>query len=230
VTTQLIESGEVQRGFLGVRFGPVSASLSEAFDVPRGAAQIETVEDGSAAQEAKLQPGDIIVAVDGSQLKDYNQLRTIIANKLPGDTVRLTIVREGDEREVSVKLGMRDEDAIASNANEQETPGSSDALEGLGLSLSDATPSLLRRYQFPDESVKGALVTNIDQDSDAYREAELRAGDVITEVDKKSIRGRDEFVRSLDSINQGDMFLIRVVRAAGESTRTFITALKRPSA
>ena len=56
-----------------------------------------------------------------------------------------------------------------------------------------------------------------------------RVGDVITEVDKKSISGRGEFMRALESVGAGDMFLIRVVRAAGEGTRTFITALKKPS-
>jgi serine protease Do len=229
VTTQLIETGSVQRGFLGVRFGPVSPSLAEAVSVPRGAAQIESVEQGSAADKARLKPGDIIVAVDGNQLKDYNQLRTIIANKLPGQSVQLSIVRDAEQTDVTVQLGTRDEEAIAANDSGSGTPDESESLDGLGLSLSDASPDLLARYGYSEEGLKGVIVTNVEQNSDSYREAELRPGDLITEVDKKSISSRAEFLRAIGSVGAGDMFLIRVNRPAGESTRTFITALKKPS-
>jgi serine protease Do len=228
VTTQLIDTGEVRRGFLGVMFGPVSAALSEAFDVPRGAAQIESVTEGSAAARAGLQAGDVIVAIDEMKLKDYNELRTIIANKLPGETVQLAIVRDGKERSVSVTLGTRDDDAIARSEPTDET-GSGDAMEVLGFGLTDATPDILGRLGFTDENTKGVVITEIDRSSDAYGEADLREGDLITEIDRKPISNRREFKRALDSIAAGDMFLVRVMRPAGQTTRSFITALSKPA-
>ncbi len=226
VTTQLIQTGEVKRAFLGVSFGPVSPSLSDAFGVPRGAAQVEGVTAGSAAEIADLKSGDIIVAVNGVQLKDYNQLRTTIANKLPGESVDLLVVRDGKKRTITVKLGQRDDDAIA-RSEDAPTANPDTELESLGMTISDTSPDLLRRFGFSNESLKGAVITEIDRGSDAYREAELRQGDVITEVDRKPITSRAQLLRAYEAVDAGDMFLVRIVRPAGTDTRSFITALKK---
>ncbi len=229
VTTQLIDSGTVERGFLGVSFGPVSPSLSRALDVPRGAAQVESITESSAAEKAGLRPGDVITTVDGFDLQDYNQLRTIIGNKLPGDSVELSVVREGDRKKVTVKLGRRDEDAIAQNLGRADS-NKAKGMEALGISVRAVTPELLRQIGVSDTKISGVIITEISQSSDAYREADLRERDIITEVDKKGVQNEDEFVRAIDSIKPGELFLVKVVRPAGETTRSFITALNKPAA
>ncbi len=230
VTSQLIDTGEVRRGFLGVTFGPVSEALSKAYDVPRGAAQVESVTPSSAAERAGLEAGDVIVAVDGRRLRDYNELRTIIANKLPGDEVSLRVVRDGRERQITVNLGTRKDEELA--ANNTGRPGDSpDAapMEALGITLRDSSPELLGRFGFSDDGLKGVLITDVEQSSDAFREADLRRGDLITEADKKPVRTRSDFERVYESVAPGDMFLVRATRANRSIERSFITALRQPA-
>lgn len=105
VSEQLIASGSVARGRLGIEYGPASESLIQALDLPRGAAVIGRVAQGSAADRAGLEPGDVIVAVDGDRLQKPLELSQIIGMKKPGDRVRLTINRDGDIREFTVRLG-----------------------------------------------------------------------------------------------------------------------------
>ncbi|MBT8399093.1 MAG: Do family serine endopeptidase [Rhodothermia bacterium] len=228
VTTQLIDDGVVKRAFLGVSFGPVSPALADAFGVPRGAAQVESVTEGSAAEEADLRSGDIITAIDGYQLKDYNQLRTIIGNKLPGATVKLDIVRDGDVKELAVKLGERDEDAIAGAINGGTESDEPSEMNRLGIEIRDLTASLRRSLQLDDESIQGVVVSSIDESSDAYREADLRRGDIIVELDKKEVTSVSDFERLYSDLDGGDHFLVRVMRPARGATRSFITALVKP--
>ena len=229
VTTQLIESGSVERAFLGVSFGPVSPSLAEAFAVPRGAAQVEEVTAGSAAEKADLKAGDIITAIDGYQLKDYNQLRTIIGNKLPGEEVRLDVVREGEPTEIVVKLGKRDEEALASRLGQPGSEGDSPGMKKLGLRIMDLSDQVRQRLGLSDTSVQGVVIAEIDRASDAFRDANLREGVVIVEVDKKKIRSTADFEQAYAAVEPGDHFLVRVVRPSGQITRSFITALVKPA-
>jgi serine protease Do len=231
VTDQLIADGTVTRGYLGVNFGSISVSLAEALGVPRGAAQITAVLEGTAADQAGLEVADIVTEVDGVTLIDPNQLRTIIANKRPGETVRLRVQREDDVRNVTVTLGDRGEidTAEAQPMMQQEEE---DAAERLGLSLRDATPTSIRQLgiNVPNDGVaNGALVVNIDRGSLAYREAELRRGDIITEIDRQPIRDVDQFEEVYRSVAPGETFLVRVKRyARGGTDTTFITALTKP--
>jgi len=182
VITQLIETGTVQRGFLGITFDRVSPALAEALDVPRGAAQISEVVEGSAADEAGLRGGDVIVSVDGKQLRDAFQLRTIVGNLMPGSEVDLEIVRDGQHQTVTVTLGALDQETIASNTVPRGEEESS--MERLGIELQTLTPAVRQQLNVADvDDVEGVIITGIDAASQAAREAELRRGDIITEVD-----------------------------------------------
>lgn len=233
VTSQLIEDGDVQRGFLGVNFDNVSESLAKTLDVPRGSAQITSVEPDAPADEAGLQQGDIIVAIDGQQLSNYNQLRTIIGNKRPGDTVELTVVnQDGEERTVTVELGQRSE-FITANQQEDgnnQDGGESQSLESLGLQLQTVPDRLLQQFDVNNpERFRGVLITNIDQGSAAYRDANLRQRDIIVEVNRQRVTSRQEFMNVYNNIEPGENFLLRVVRIQAGQPRSFATALRKPS-
>ena len=230
VTSQLIESGSVRRGFLGVLFSPVSPALAKAWDVPRGAALVSEVQPGTPADEAGLREGDVIVAVDGHELRDNLQLRTIIGNKHPGDTVELAYVREGERRTTTVTLGTRPDDLTAEN--EGPRPNGKDApamKEDLGFEIRNLTPATVERLGLADDDLKGVLVVNIDENSDAFREAELRQYDIITEIDRKPVRNAAEFREIYDDIEPGKTFIVRVARVSRNGdVVTFFTALTKP--
>lgn len=230
VTTQLIETGKVERGFLGVNFDRVSETLAEALDVPRGAAQVSSVVPGSAAEEAGLQEGDIITKVNDSELRDYNQLRTIIANLAPGSQIELDVVRGDEQMRISVTLGTRPDNPTAENRPQDRNDDEDSSIEDLGLRLSDLGRDTLRRLDIETtEPVEGVLITSVDTNSPAAREAELRQGDIITEIDRQKIDNLDTFEQVYRRIENGDTFLVRVLRRQGDNTlRPFLTALSKP--
>ncbi len=236
VTTQLIETGSVQRGFLGVIFDRVPETLAEALDVPRGAAQVSQVLPESAAEAAGLQEGDIITKVDGNELRDSNQLRTIIANLAPGDEIHLDIMRDRALLNVTVMLGERDIETAENNQPDRDDADEDSSMEDLGLSLSDPTPASLRRLGLAEvESVAGVLITAVDPNSPAARDAELQRADIITEIDRQQVDNLDDFERAYRRIEKGETFLIRVLRLQpgtdpnNPTLRPFLTALTKPN-
>jgi S1-C subfamily serine protease len=105
---QLIEQGFVRHPLLGVTGIDVSPEVAEEFglDASRGAV-VDSVQDGSGADEAGLQSGDIIIAVEGDQLATMAELVALVRVREPGDTLQLTVVRDGEELDFDVTLGER---------------------------------------------------------------------------------------------------------------------------
>lgn len=233
---QLIEDGSVERGFLGISFTQVSSSLADALEVPPGAAQIsEIAEDANGnrpAGDAGLRPGDVIVAVDGTQLRESSQIISIISNKRPGDSVQITYNRDGEEREATITLGSRpgSEEIASTRTGENRQPNNGNTTneptttELLGMTVSDLTPSLRQSARISDD-VAGVLVTDVNRQSDAFREAEIRRGFVITEIDRKPVRSVNELESVLSNIESGETFLLRL--QAGENGASFLTALTK---
>jgi serine protease Do len=232
---QLIDSGTVERGYLGISFGPVSPALARALDVQNGAAQISEItadaNDTKPAEEAGLRAGDVITAVDGVQLRQHTQLVSLVANKRPGDTVRLTYSRDGRERTAEVTLGRRPgDDAIAAAQRVGAPRGGSGAtasepatVQSLGLTVQDLTPAVAQRLGL-DRAIEGVAVTGVERGSEAAREAQIQPGLVITEVNRKPVKNVREFEAALDEVREGDTFLLRLQSPAGGS---FLTALTK---
>jgi serine protease Do len=221
IATELIENGSVKRARLGVNYGPASPALRQALDLPAGAAQVASVVDGSAADEAGVREGDVILGVDGKKLDNALALSTIIGSLQPGDKVDLLVNREGDEEVLPVTLGAADADE-AEEVNESVADES--VAEALGLRYSNVTPEIARRYQL-DDDVRGAFVTNVDQDSFAFREANLRPGMLIIEANRKKVDSVEDFEEVVRTLDEGETFLIRVRILENDST--MLTALEK---
>ena len=226
VSDQLIESGQVNRARLGVQFGPASESLIEALELPRGAAVISQVLPGSSAAQSGLQAGDIIISVNGEELSNHLQLSLLIGGMHPGDEVSLTVVRDEDRRSFDVELGGWDasEETASADNGERELSGRDQMMENLGFGLSDITPEIARRAGLA-QGVSGVMVTEINPASEAYRDANLRQGHIIIEVDRQPVRNLNEFEDVYNDIEPGATFLIKML--VGEE-QTSITALTKP--
>ena len=240
---QLIDGGEVERGYLGISFQGVNPAVARKLGVGPGAAIVGDINEDARgnrpAGDAGVKVQDVITAVDGVALRDNRQIVSLIANKRPGDRVELTLVDPDseEERTVSVRLGVRPDDPLAAASGEgagrpdrQRRGGSAEpepmAMEGLGITLQDLTPAALRRIG--TEGVEGVLITDVERTSEAARDAGLRRGMVITEVDRKPVRNLADFEAALAGVEPGESFFVSVRQFAGGQSASMLTALTKP--
>lgn len=233
VAMQLIEKGRVDRGFLGINFDRVSRSLANALDAPPGSAQVRQVIDNSAADKAGVRTGDIIAGIDGVELEDYLLLRTIIGNKAPGDQVLLDIIRDNNRIQLEVVLGELSDQGSQNRDSNDRQEEDQDNLDELGLQLRNLDREILQERFSLSEEIQGVWVQSINPSSTAYDEADLRANDIIVEINREPVSDRSDFRRIYRSIAPGDVFLVKVLRfqRTSETAGEFLplmTALTKP--
>jgi serine protease Do len=164
VMSELMAKGHVDRGYLGAGLQPLTETLQEALGVTRGGALIADVAPGGPAAKAGLQKGDVVVALNGRALRNFQRLQLFAAQSKPADKLRVTVLRQGSETVVPVMLEERPLTAMAIVPEE--------VLSGAALMDSGAGP----------------VVAVVDPDG-ASAAAGLRPGDVIVAVDKRAVAG-----------------------------------------
>lgn len=192
---QILEHGEVKRGQLGVIIQDLTPELADAFGIENGqrGALIAEVQEGSAADEAGLKAGDVVVEVDGKDILSSAQLRNAVGVRKIGETLKLKVVRDGKTKVIRSKIG------------EPSTlvAGKDDAvhkfLEGASLKESDDND--------------GVLVSDIAQGSAAARSG-LRPGDVIMSANKKRVKSIAELRKAVSDAEQRLLLQVKRGRAA----------------
>ena len=200
VVPQLIKHGKVERGWLGIRMGPVDPDLTEKlnFDAPRGA-YVNDVSKDSPADKGGIQSEDVIVEFNGETIRDWQHLLHVVAATEVGKSVKVTVRRgDNEEKQLTVKLGKRTEEAIAKlNAQvaEAQRPGTSvkDAWHNrdeqqetfAGLQVQELTPAIAERYGYASDE-KGVVVTQVESGSNA-EEKGIVPGSLIQEMEWTSI-------------------------------------------
>ncbi|WEX10636.1 Do family serine endopeptidase [Chelativorans sp. AA-79] len=177
VVSQLIETGEVERGFIGVSLQPITQPMAQALGLESTeGALIAEVEPGSPAAEAGLKAGDVIVSLNDEQVEDPRELSRAVGQRDPGETVNLSVRRDGEEVGVELTLASREQPQTTAGAQQ---PGGQDDEARMGLSVS-GIPELVRR-ELDLENGQGVMVQGVEPGSPAA-EAGIRQGDVIIEA------------------------------------------------
>jgi serine protease Do len=207
VMQQLIDTGEVRRGLLGVTIQPVTSDIARSLGLEqvRGAL-VNAVNAGSAAEKAGVRRGDVITAVNGKAIRDGNELKNEVAQQLPGSGVKLTLLRNGKEHTVTVTLGER-QSASAERSRGEDAADPS----GFGLNVEPLTRE--RARELGVSATGGVVVTNV-QASGRAADAGLRAGDVIVEVDGEPVASVDALRSALKDGNRPALLLVH----RGETT------------
>ncbi|MFQ5706429.1 MAG: Do family serine endopeptidase [bacterium] len=210
VMDELIAHGKVVRGFLGVFIKTPDADMREALGIKenRGAVVME-VQQNTPASRAGLKKLDVIVAVDGHEIEDSNQLTNLIASYGPGQVVNLKIVRGSNIVEIPVRLAERAESRVTTPTNPQESGGAR-----LGLAVSELTDRLVRKYHYEDQ--EGVLVTNVQPGSVAEQKG-IRAGDLIKRVNRKKVETVQEFNKIVAGLKAGSIVLFQIRRGSRNS-------------
>ncbi len=230
VLDQLVETGTVKRGWLGVTVRAVTDKAAEFYglDSPRGAL-VESVADGSPAEKAGVGRGDIILAVDGAEVADSNDLVTKISRHKPGDSIRLELLTSDDEgkpgrKTVEVVLGERGEGLRGQESGSERAPEekSEERDEGdvsaLGFTVApvpDGVRRLLER-----EGLAGVLVVEVDPKSDAFDEG-LQKGNIVLSVNGEPTPDLESFRKAVAGIRSGQVVRMTVLTRPQADQRLF---------
>ncbi|RME34290.1 MAG: DegQ family serine endoprotease [Gammaproteobacteria bacterium] len=196
VMEQLLEYGEVNRGKVGVLTQDLTPELARAFGLKRhhGVVIVE-VEPGSPAEEAGLQPGDIVVAVNGRKVRNGADVRNFVGLQRVGSEVTFEILRDGKRLEKKVKLAPRE--SLSGQSTRHP------ALAGATIGEMVEGHPLYGR-------VEGALVLQVEPGSRAWRNG-LRRGDVITSVNRQRVRNLKDFIAAVSKAGTKPL-VVRVQR------------------
>jgi serine protease Do len=194
-----LRKGSVQRGQLGVQILSMRLTQDDAkrLGLPKpGGAIISRVEPGSPAERAGLHPGDTVVSYNGKEVPDADHLSSMVADTAPGTKVPIVYYRNGKQETGTVTVG-----ALELEKKSPESSGQQDRDHGFGLSLGDLTPDLTSQLHLPS-GTRGAVVQNVDPFTPAST-AGLRRGDVVAEVNRRSVTSATDATRELRSLNSG---------------------------
>ncbi len=211
VMDSLVKDGKIDRGYMGVLLQEVTPALAEEFKIPeKGGALIAEVTDNSAAADAGLKAGDVVIEFEGKPVEDSRQLKLIVGQRKPGDKVTLKVLRQGKEKSFEVKLKSAPGEKGGTGLRREDNNGESDALDG--VTVGDINAQARQELDLP-ANLKGALVVDIEQDIPAF-EAGLRQGDVILEINRKPVNNAEDAVEISKHI-QDKRILLRVFSRGG---------------
>ncbi len=213
---QLIKTGSVHHGYLGISMNDVTPENAHFFDLKDATGAIVTqVTPNSPAARAGLQNGDVIVQINGQKLMNGSALQLAIADVTPGTKVQLGILRNGHPQTLDVTVGeYHANKEVASNEGDN---GNSAQGGKLGLAMSDLTPDVRQQLNLPD-GLKGAAIESVRPGSPA-EDAGLQPGDVIVQVNRKPVDSASQAVASVHAIPAGQDVLLLVWSNGGESYR-----------
>ena len=209
VAAELQKDGKVVRGYVGVEAQQITAATAQAMRLKENSgALLAGVQPDSPAAEAGLQPGDVIQAVNGTKISNPKELAMNVANIQPGEQAHLTILHDGQTKDVNVKVGSLPNDQTASNGGQER--GEHHAQ--IGLALAPLSPDLRDQLDIPD-GTKGAVVQGVQPGSPAEA-AGLQPGDVIVGVGRQAVSSPAEAAKAMrTALNSSDHALaLRVIR------------------
>lgn len=219
IVRQLIDKGEVTRGWLGVSLEPLitpELALALGLKDAKGALVADVI-PGTPASEAGFKAEDIIIALDGKKIEDSRDLTQRIGGYEPGKKVAALVLRDGKEKKITVELGKR-EDAQASAS----TPSRTDEgrmMEELGVRFAPLDDAARERFRVPEEVV-GVIVSGVAQGGVAS-DARLVTGQVILEVDGEPVEKPADVARLLKrAADEGkEAVLLRIQQGANRGYR-----------
>ncbi|MFZ0106994.1 MAG: Do family serine endopeptidase [Thiobacillus sp.] len=196
IAEQLLASGRVVRGYIGLTVQPLSMEIAEALQLTqtRGAL-VNEVQAGSPAEQAGLRAGDVLTHFDGVPLADGGQYRNRAAMAKPGSSVTLGLIRDGKPLQIAVQVRLLDEDAVQR----------AEAAAALGIAVRGLTPDETRRVRV----AKAVVVTGVAPRSVAAL-AGIRPGTLILEVNRRPVGSAEEYAAALVENGEDGSVLLRI--------------------
>jgi len=197
-----LKSGKIIRGWLGVMIQDVTPELAGSFALkePKGAMIADVVKD-SPAEKAGLRRGDIVIRLNGTEVKDAHTLSRHVAGTAPDTEVTMDIFRNGKEKGVKMRIGTMGQE------QEEPTPKEETAW---GLAVQEVTPELAEELGLDAED-KGVIVTDVEPGSPGF-DAGLQGGDLIQEVNRRPIRSLADYTQAIETAGKSQSLLLYIKR------------------
>lgn len=189
IATSLVETGKIERGFMGVSIADLTNDLKELYENKQGAL-ILMIEKNSPAEKSGLHVSDLIIEIDGIKIKNSNELKNTVAAIAPDKTVTLTFERDKKVKSTNLKLARMDTEKVTSDV---EGKSSTSPIEGLSLlEINDTTRA---KYQIPKE-IEGVLILDVKEDSKAEKIG-FREGDILIQIEQMRITSLKDLTTAL---------------------------------
>jgi len=219
VMEQLLKKGKVTRGWLGVTIQDLTPELAGTFGLSKTAgALVSDVFKGSPAQKAGIKRGDIIIELNGREVRSVSMLRNQVAQSKVGSKVELKYVRDKEKKRVKVLIAELPGEFTEVSSSAPEEDGNKGGLTG--LSVTELTPAIARQLGV-NANEGGVVVMKVDEGSPA-REAGIKKGDIIQEVDRHKIRSYEDWKEVISGIGNSEMLVVFINRGG----RRFYVAVK----
>ncbi|HEX04236.1 MAG TPA: PDZ domain-containing protein, partial [Bacteroidetes bacterium] len=218
VVSQLLETGYVRRGYLGLMPSTLDPLKKEALglDESMEGVFIESVSVGTPAEAGGLQGGDVVVEMDGVPVSDVTDFRMRIARNAPGDQLSLTVIRRGDLKYLDFTLADRSEYVTSASEGRRISNG-----HWLGIEVADLTSPEARQLQV--ETDHGVMVISVEPGSAS--DGKLKLGDVIVQLGNNAIETLEDWRHLTDEIGTPDRAILLKYIPNGRGGSRFI-ALK----
>lgn len=194
VATALIQNGEFQRAYLGVRISDVSEDMSLFYNGAFGAL-VTSIEEGTPAEKAGLKRGDLILKVDKKEVKSASELKNTIGSYAPDAKITLEILR--DKKIITKNVNLSTQIAKVENSSTSYK----------GISVAELTLSNKQEYGVND-SIKGVVVTEVKKDSQAQILG-IFVGDVIVQIENKEIKNIKDFQKATNNEDKKRIYIYR---------------------
>ena len=219
IMTRLVRDGRVTRGYLGVQIGNLDVDVAASMGLEgTDGAVINSITDDGPAKDSDLQVEDVIIALNGADVVDTDDLRKRIAGIAPGTEVELGVIRDGAPRTVTIELGELPDGDPTRTESREETRERNPATN-LGIDVMDVVREWTRYY----EPGSGVVITVVRSGSVA-EEKGLRRGDLIREVNGDPVSGVQEFLGIVRQFEAGQAIRFRIQR----NNLQFLVGLRIP--
>lgn len=200
VMDQLIDTGKVTRGWLGIEFQEVDRDIAKKYGLkdPRGALIVRAVDP---AKKSGLEPGDLIVKFNGKEVEDGVHLKNLVAAVRPNEKVKIKVIRSNKkEKELEVKLAERTDEALAQINGKEAIPFGGEE-EWMGITVQELTEEIAPRLGY--EGDRGVIISRVNPDGPAAKlDNPLKRGDLIMEIEDRKIKNMQDYKKAIEEANK----------------------------